>query len=176
MSTKENPHPVGVSSDWMISAEVSSWFSMNSRIFQPSISWHLHRDPVVFAHSSLFISHHSLGAKVNHFCVSLAQPPLIFCSKKFRILILCACSILTSKERGMNIKLHQHQKTAWMFISNCLLRPMCDNLKKHISLLNWSNTSREKENCSLMHHLRIPLCSGDKGYKIEGCLLLRLMF
>lgn len=130
----------------------TEWFLLRSpagspwipRIFQPSISWHLHRDPVVFAHSSLFISHHSLGAEVNHFCVSLAQPPWYSVARNSEILVLCACSILTSKERGMNIKLHQHQKQ-----HGCLLVTVYSCLcviifKKHISFLIDLIPPREK--------------------------------
>ena len=134
---------------------------------------------MVFAPSSLFISHHSLGAEVNHFCISLVQPlpPLWYSvARNSEILVFCVCPIPTSKERGMNVKLHQHWKITRMFISNSILRHMFDNLKKHISFSNDLIPLREKRKLLINASVEYLCVLGTRAIKLRVFTFKGLMF
>lgn len=74
------------------------------------------------------------------------------------------------------MKLHQHQKTVWMFISNCILRLMCDNLKKHISFLNDLIPPREKRKLLINASVEYLSVLGAKAKKLRVFSFKGLMF
>ena len=74
------------------------------------------------------------------------------------------------------MKLHQHQKTVWMFISNCILRPMCDNLKKHILFSNDLIPPREKRKLLINASVEYLSVLGTRATKLTMFTFKGLMF